>query len=39
MKMNKDPFNLSTREQIIEILGIITIAIVMIGSFLKVLFL
>jgi hypothetical protein len=34
----KNPFNLTQKEQIIEVLGTVLFAFVMIGSFLKLLF-
>ncbi len=37
--LKKDPFKLTAREQIIEWLSVITVALVLVGSFLKVLFL
>ena len=39
MFYNKDPFKLTTKEQVIEIIGVVIFLLVFIGSFLKVLFL
>lgn len=39
MFYHKNPFKLTTKEQVIEIIGVILFLMVFIGSFLKVLFL
>lgn len=39
MFYHKNPFKLSTKEQIIEIIGVLVFLAVFIGSFLKLLFL
>ena len=39
MSNQKNPFKLSAKEQLIEVLGIIIFLLILVGSFLKVLFL